>query len=321
MNSSLFCLNPSYSTTRQFTRQKPVFEKNIDDKFESKQFLPAGKGRQGEGGIRTQGYFKTSLPDQPLITIVTVVFNGAKNLEETIHSVINQKYSNVEFLIIDGGSTDGTLEIIRKYEHAIDYWISEKDKGIYDAMNKGLALAGGEWINFINAGDILNVNCIIKSHIEIKDRRLIIFSFKEYYRDKLGKSKYRIVQAKYKKYDLPTSHNAIIFPKCNSIKYNTVYDISADYDYFLQYINAGFKTVFYDSVYMKYLIGGVSERMVLKVLKEKYIINKKYYHRNLEYWIYVISLLIKVMTAQAIKFLLPKKMLLYIKNQRGFFCE
>jgi glycosyltransferase involved in cell wall biosynthesis len=92
--------------------------------------------------------------DLPLITVVTVVFNGVQFLEETIQSVINQTYPNIEYIIIDGGSTDGTLEIIRKYEHAIDYWMSEKDEGIYDAMNEGINAATGRWINFMNAGDL-----------------------------------------------------------------------------------------------------------------------------------------------------------------------
>ena len=72
----------------------------------------------------------------PLITVITVVFNGVETLEETIKSIINQIYPNVEYIIIDGGSTDGTIDIIKKYEDSIDYWVSEPDKGIYDAMNK-----------------------------------------------------------------------------------------------------------------------------------------------------------------------------------------
>lgn len=94
-------------------------------------------------------YMKTN----PLITVITVVYNGEKYLEETILSVINQSYENIEYIIIDGGSTDGTLDIIKKYEDKIAYWVSEKDKGIYDAMNKGIKTATGEWLNFMNAGD------------------------------------------------------------------------------------------------------------------------------------------------------------------------
>ena len=90
--------------------------------------------------------------NKPLITIVTVVLNGAMLLDDTIQSVIKQTYSNIEYIIIDGCSTDGTLDIIEKYADKIR-WISEHDNGIYDAMNKGIRLANGKWINFMNAGD------------------------------------------------------------------------------------------------------------------------------------------------------------------------
>ena len=94
-------------------------------------------------------------PNKPLITVVTVVLNGEKFLEQTIQSVITQTYDDVEYVIVDGGSTDGTLDIIRKYEQSIDCWVSEKDSGIYAAMNKGIALSTGDWIIFINADDFL----------------------------------------------------------------------------------------------------------------------------------------------------------------------
>ena len=89
----------------------------------------------------------------PLISVITVVLNGERYLEETIQSVINQTYPNVEYIIIDGGSTDGTLDIIKKYEDKIDYWVSEKDKGIYDAMNKGIRVASGFFVTFLNSDD------------------------------------------------------------------------------------------------------------------------------------------------------------------------
>jgi hypothetical protein len=91
----------------------------------------------------------------PLITVITVVFNGVKTLEKTILSVINQSYKNIEFIIIDGGSTDGTLDIIKKYEDAIDYWVSEPDRGIYDAFNKAVTCASGDWLCFIGSDDYL----------------------------------------------------------------------------------------------------------------------------------------------------------------------
>lgn len=90
---------------------------------------------------------------QQLISIITVVYNGAKTLEQTIQSVLNQAYKNIEYIIIDGGSTDGTLDIIKKYENQINFWISEPDKGVYDAMNKGIKRAKGELIGMINSDD------------------------------------------------------------------------------------------------------------------------------------------------------------------------
>ena len=108
-----------------------------------------------EGGLRKRGLYKKVLIGRPLISVITVVLNGEKFLEKTIQSVINQTYSNVEYIIIDGGSIDGTLDIIRKYDNVIDYWISEKDYGIYNGMNKGVSYATGSWINFINSDDFL----------------------------------------------------------------------------------------------------------------------------------------------------------------------
>lgn len=87
------------------------------------------------------------------ISVVTVCFNAVKELEETMLSVLGQDYADVDYIVIDGGSTDGTVDIIRKYADRLAYWVSEPDKGIYDAMNKGIAAATGDYINFMNAGD------------------------------------------------------------------------------------------------------------------------------------------------------------------------
>ena len=89
----------------------------------------------------------------PTLSIITVVLNAKQDLQETLESIFKQTFIQFELIIIDGGSTDGTLDVIDRYKHVIKTYISEPDKGIYDAMNKGLSHASGDWITFLNAGD------------------------------------------------------------------------------------------------------------------------------------------------------------------------
>lgn len=98
----------------------------------------------------------------PKITIVTVCYNVRDDLSKTIDSVISQKYQNIEYIIVDGGSSDGSRELLKQKSDYISHWISEQDNGIYDAMNKGIDLATGDWIIFMNAGDIFFDNHVIE---------------------------------------------------------------------------------------------------------------------------------------------------------------
>ncbi|MES2386540.1 MAG: glycosyltransferase family 2 protein [Bacteroidota bacterium] len=106
------------------------------------------------GGLRSQHISASDLPGKPLVSIITVTYNAQKHLEQAMLSVLEQTYDNIEYIVIDGGSTDNTLDIIRKYEDRLALWRSEPDKGIYDAMNKGLAEARGTLIAFKNADDV-----------------------------------------------------------------------------------------------------------------------------------------------------------------------
>lgn len=108
-----------------------------------------------EGGTRLAGRLKTGEPGRPLVTIVTSTMNAAQALDSTIRSVAQQTYAHVEHVIVDAASTDGTLQVLRNRSDTVDCWISEPDRGIYDAWNKGLQLARGEWIAFVGAGDRL----------------------------------------------------------------------------------------------------------------------------------------------------------------------
>ncbi len=117
-----------------------------------------------KGGRRERGQQRSSSPDQPLVSIVTVVFNGAATLERTMQSVFTQSYPNIEYIIVDGGSKDGTVELLRKHEERLDLWVSERDRGIYDAMNKGVALCSGAWVALINADDWCEPDTVAEFH-------------------------------------------------------------------------------------------------------------------------------------------------------------
>ena len=176
-----------------------------------------------------------------LFSIVTVVLNNANYLEETIKSVINQKVES-EYIIIDGGSTDGSLEIIKKYEKFVDLWISEKDFGIYDAMNKGIKYCTGDYIGIINSGDLYNIDAfqIIKKYI--KKNKNLDFIFGSVMKKKL---KYGFYKKKiYWSFDFYPSHSSGFFIS-NSVQkkiglYDTDFKLSADHDLFFRLIKNGF---------------------------------------------------------------------------------
>jgi len=223
--------------------------------------------------------------DLPLISIITVVYNGVKTIEQTILSVIQQPYLNKEYIIIDGGSTDGTVALIKKYESYLSYWISEADNGIYDAMNKGIGIAKGELIGIINADDWYEEN--IFSQIAQQYRvtgsdhviygMLRVFQGNEFY-SMVGNS-IRILQ-----------EDTIMHPTCfiplkfyNLFgNYNSSYKYSADYDLILRYVNDGVKFSFIEKPIANFRRGGISslpdaEKEKYKVRVRHHLISKTEY--------------------------------------------
>lgn len=99
------------------------------------------------------------------ISVITINYNDKEGLRKTVESVVNQTWQDFEFIIIDGGSTDGGKELIQQYESSIDYWVSESDKGAYHAMNKGIRAAKGDFVLFLNSGDILHKNNVLEKVI------------------------------------------------------------------------------------------------------------------------------------------------------------
>jgi glycosyltransferase involved in cell wall biosynthesis len=112
------------------------------------------------GGVRRKGKVRQSSPGQPLVSVIIAVLNAERCLETAIRSVIGQTYPNVELIVLDGGSTDGGVNILRRYDESIDLWLSERDQGLYYAWNKGVQLAHGDWIAFLGSDDYYHPDAI-----------------------------------------------------------------------------------------------------------------------------------------------------------------
>ncbi|GIJ94263.1 glycosyltransferase family 2 protein [Capnocytophaga stomatis] len=217
---------------------------------------------------------------RPLISVITVSFNAVKTIEQTILSVINQTYPNVEYIIIDGGSTDGTIDIIKKYQDKIAYWVSEPDKGIYNAMNKGIEKTNGDWINFMNAGDEFYNNDVLNKFFtanNLKEVDVIYGNMIVLFPKKTSLKKPLPINHLEK--GMPFCHQST-FVKSNLQKkylFNTTYRICADYKFFFDIYKKGAKFKYKDVIVSKFLYGGLSSSSALDLLiEERHISGKKH---------------------------------------------
>jgi glycosyltransferase involved in cell wall biosynthesis len=197
----------------------------------------------------------------PFISIITVVFNAADTLEQTIQSVLSQSYPGKEYIIIDGGSTDGSLEIIKKYNQHLAWWISEPDSGLYAAMNKGLEKTRGDLIGILNAGDWYepDIFSVIASHYQKVGDDYVIhgmmrnFQNEEFY-SITGNSIRRL------RYDM-IQHPTCFIPKKMYLSfgnYMEIYKFSADYDLILRYTKSGVLFSFIEVIITNFRLGGIS---------------------------------------------------------------
>ncbi len=172
----------------------------------------------------------------PIVTIITVVYNADNSIERTIQNIIGQTYSNIEYIIIDGGSTDSTVDIIKSYEDNISYWVSEPDNGIYFAMNKAIDIAVGTWVNFMNAGDTFIDNNVIKNLVnQTSDDADIYYGSRYIYTgDNAVFEECLHLDDIY--YKMPFGHQAAFIKSAilKKLRFDTSYKLSADYDFFIR---------------------------------------------------------------------------------------
>ena len=190
------------------------------------------------GGLRKRGTLKKDKKNLPLVSIITVVLNNKKFLEQSINSVLNQRYKNHEHIIIDGKSTDGTVEILRKNNSKIDYWVSEKDRGIYNAMNNGIKLSRGSLIVILNSDDVFYKHALKIATSYFNKYKNIDFLFGSVIKYKLlyGYRPWKIHWS----FGFYSTHSIGFFIREKAQKkvgyYNTKYAYSSDYDFFYRMI-------------------------------------------------------------------------------------
>ncbi len=233
----------------------------------------------------------------PLISIITVVFNGKNDIEKTILSIKKQTFTDFEYIVIDGGSTDGTLDVINQYTHLITNFISEPDKGLYDAMNKGINLAKGKFLWFMNAGDEIYEEITLEKLFAI-DR----FSSDIYYGETVLIDENGIVlgtRSELTERQLPkklnwkslqigmvVQHQSFIVRKEISPLYNLNYKVSADIDWVIICLKNASKIINSNLILSKFLTtitlginysGGFSTKNHKLALKERFKIFTKHY--------------------------------------------
>lgn len=224
-----------------------------------------------------------SKQDQPVLSVITVVYNNVADIERTMLSVMNQTYAAIEYIIIDGKSTDGTLQVIERYKGKLAKLISEKDNGIYDAMNKGVKAATGDYIIFMNSGDQFYSNDTVARVFASDDNADIYYGETEMIDEKgnnLGRRRHAAPENftwKDFKYGMSISHQAIYIRRSLVEAYDPKYQLSADIDWILRAAKKAKKIVNVHAYVARYKVGGMSKHKHKQSLLERFDIMKKHY--------------------------------------------
>jgi len=219
----------------------------------------------------------------PKLTIITIVYNNVRDIERTIKSVINQSCKSIEYIVIDGASTDGTLEVINRYQSQISEIVSEPDKGIYDAMNKGLALATGDYVLFMNSGDEIYDEHTVEDVFDSASGADIYYGETEMYNDNwesLGRRRHEAPEVfdwTSFKFGMSISHQAIYIRRSIVSPYDLTYKYSSDIDWIIKAAKKASNIVNVHRYVAKYLVGGMSKKKHRESLKERFSIFSKYY--------------------------------------------
>jgi len=219
----------------------------------------------------------------PRLTVITIVYNNVRDIERTMLSVLNQTYTNLEYIIIDGQSTDGTIAVIEKYRERLSHFVSEPDNGIYDAMNKGLALASGDYILFMNSGDEIYSSDTVAEVFSLAPDADIYYGETEMYNDQwesLGQRRHRSPEAfswRSFQYGMSVSHQAIYVKRAIADPFDTQYKLSSDIDWIIKVAKKSKKIVNTRMYVAKYLVGGISKGKHLQSLKERFDIFNRHY--------------------------------------------
>ena len=234
------------------------------------------------------------------ISIITICFNRKNEIKETIESVLSQTYSNIEYILIDGGSTDGSLTIINSYSKEIDHIISEPDNGIYNAINKGLKLSTGEVVGLLHAGDLFyddNVLSIVSSSF-IKDKYDLIYGHSEVFDKKRVALVRKNISPRYKdnlmKLGWFPSHQSIyfkasVFEKCGY--YNEDYKIAGDYEFLLRVLHVfKLRADMLDIFIVRFYLGGASSKNLISLLESNYECYKAWKINNISLPLYTLPL-------------------------------
>lgn len=212
-----------------------------------------------EGGYLQSDSYLECMVDYPRITIITVVYNGANSLDTTIRSVLSQTYEHIDYFIIDGGSTDGTVDLLYQYNNKIAYWISEPDKGIYDAMNKGWSRANdNSFVLFLGTGDQI---------IHLPEPSPIYDSYDVIYgKVDLGEQYFHPKADMRLKVVNSLHHQGMLVRKslCPTDPFNTKYKVYADFDFNQRLLKQRARFVFSDHLFSRMLPGGISHKHYMR---------------------------------------------------------